>query len=252
MIRGGDWPSTVAGECVTTAGSRCYPGERVADLRARVEQTVARPRASGRELARSAVEVRYDGFQCEGYELARRAADRRGRPTPRSASRAHGRRSYASTATTDARTFHLYGDTPGGSASGHAPRRIHSIDERVHLPSMLSTAQAVALFVRDWCGVNPRAVSPGSANGLGRRGLRRALRVGLEPLHRPRDRPSCGPAEHRAQHRRERPQELAVGEHAPVEAHVRAAGDLGQRPESAAAQVALDGRPRRCAATRAA
>src|SRR3954468_16679957 len=40
-IRGDDWPSTVAGECVTECRLACYPGERVADLRARVETTVA-------------------------------------------------------------------------------------------------------------------------------------------------------------------------------------------------------------------
>ena len=41
MINGGDWPSTVAGECVTSFRLACYPGDAVADLRARVEQTVA-------------------------------------------------------------------------------------------------------------------------------------------------------------------------------------------------------------------
>ena len=58
----------------------------------------------------------------------------------------------ASTATTDARTFHRYGDTPA-ICFGPRAERIHSTDERVHLPSMLRTAQALALFVRDWCGV---------------------------------------------------------------------------------------------------
>ena len=41
MIRGGDWPSTVAGECLTHFRLALYPGERVADLKQRVEQTVA-------------------------------------------------------------------------------------------------------------------------------------------------------------------------------------------------------------------
>ena len=70
MIRGGDWPSTVAGECVTHFRLALFPGERVADLKARVEQTVATVAASRPELARYRIEVLYDGFQCEGYELA--------------------------------------------------------------------------------------------------------------------------------------------------------------------------------------
>jgi acetylornithine deacetylase len=29
----------------------------------------------------------------------------------------------------------------------------HGVDERVHVPSVTETAQAIALFVADWCGV---------------------------------------------------------------------------------------------------
>jgi len=146
-IRGGDWPSTVAGECVTECRLACYPGERVDDLRRRVEETVA---AASRDGTFD-VEVRYDGFACEGYEYA-------GGPlidaVGDAAERVYGARPrlVASTATTDARTFHLYGDTPA-ICFGPRAERIHSTDERVDLPSMLSTAQTLALFVRDWCGV---------------------------------------------------------------------------------------------------
>jgi acetylornithine deacetylase len=154
-IRGGDWPSTVAGECVTECRLACYPGERVADLSARVEDTVAAAARDDAFLARCRVEVRYDGFACEGYELP-------GGPlidaVGDAAERVYGTRPglVASTATTDARTFHLYGDTPA-ICFGPRAENIHSIDERVHLPSMLQTAQAVAVFVRDWCGVTSAA-----------------------------------------------------------------------------------------------
>jgi acetylornithine deacetylase len=58
----------------------------------------------------------------------------------------------ASTATTDARTFQLHGGTPAVSF-GPVAENAHGVDERVHLPSMVATAQALALFVVDWCGV---------------------------------------------------------------------------------------------------
>ena len=48
MIRGGDWPSTMAGECVTHCRLATYPGETIADLKARVEQTVAAVAAAPR------------------------------------------------------------------------------------------------------------------------------------------------------------------------------------------------------------
>ena len=149
-IRGGDWPSTVAGECVAEMRLALYPGEDVAGLRRRVEETVAAAAESDAFLARCTVEVRYDGFACEGYVLERDPViDAVGA----AAARVYGAAPplLASTATTDARTFQLYGATPAICFGPYA-ERIHSIDERVHLPSVVQTAQALALLVRDWCG----------------------------------------------------------------------------------------------------
>jgi acetylornithine deacetylase len=151
MIRGGDWPSTVAGECVTHFRLALYPGERVADLRQRVEETVAGVAAP----STFRFDVVYEGFACEGYELAAdaplvtRLTD--------AAERATGRRPqlFASTATTDARSFQLYGDTPA-VCFGPIAEHEHGVDERVYMPSVTETAQAIALFIGDWCGLERR------------------------------------------------------------------------------------------------
>ena len=58
----------------------------------------------------------------------------------------------ASTATTDARSFALYAGTPAVCFGPHA-ESIHRVDERVSLPSVLHTAQALALFIDGWCGL---------------------------------------------------------------------------------------------------
>jgi acetylornithine deacetylase len=152
MIRGGDWPSTVAGECVIHCRLALFPGERVETLKQRVEQTVATLAAGRPELARLHIEVRYEGFQCQGYELAPDA------PLITALSDACTRATgqapplFASTATTDARTFQLHGDTPA-VCFGPVAENEHGVDERVHLPSLTTTAQAIALFIADWCGV---------------------------------------------------------------------------------------------------
>jgi acetylornithine deacetylase len=147
MIHGGDWPSTVAGECLTHFRLALYPGERVADLRERVEQTVA-----GAATGAFRTEVLYDGFACEGYELEPGAPLVTGLLD--AAERATGRRPplFASTATTDARSFQLYGDTPA-VCFGPVAEHEHGVDERVHMPSVTETAQAIALFIGDWCGL---------------------------------------------------------------------------------------------------
>jgi acetylornithine deacetylase len=152
MIRGGDWPSTVAGECVTHFRLAQYPGVPVAELREQVEQAVHGAAAGDPALSGYRVEVLYDGFQCEGYELQQDAPLVEALAV--ACARATGERPplYATTATTDARAFQLYGDTPA-VCFGPVAERAHGVDERVHLPSVTTTAQAIALFIADWCGL---------------------------------------------------------------------------------------------------
>jgi acetylornithine deacetylase len=95
--------------------------------------------------------VRYDGFAGEGVEVPADA------PIVRAIAAAHERvtgaapHAVASTATTDARVFVASGIP--AVCCGPRAERIHGVDERVHLPSVVTTAQVLALLVRDWCGV---------------------------------------------------------------------------------------------------
>lgn len=152
MIRGGDWPSTVAGESVTHCRLALFPGGSVEDLKRRVEEAVAAAARSDPVLAGFEVEIAYDGFACEGYTLEDDA------PVVTTLGRAIELTTgaaapvFASTATTDARAFQLHGGSPAVCFGPHA-EGIHGVDERVLLPSMVETAQALALFIRDWCGL---------------------------------------------------------------------------------------------------
>jgi acetylornithine deacetylase len=149
IIRGGDWPSTVAAETVLHCRLALYPGARVDDLKARIEAAVA---GAGTGLTSFQTRVEYDGFACEGYTLDD------GSPLVAAlgaaSEHAIGRRPtlLASTATTDARSFGLYAGTPAVCFGPHA-EGIHGVDERVSIPSVLQTAQTLALFIHDWCGV---------------------------------------------------------------------------------------------------
>jgi len=51
-----------------------------------------------------------------------------------------------------ARFFGLYAGIPG-LVYGPTSQDIHAFDERVELESIRLTAQAIALFIADWCGV---------------------------------------------------------------------------------------------------
>jgi len=151
VIRGGDWPSTVAAECTLSCRLALYPGAPVEELQGRVEQTIAAAAGAHPYLAESPPVVRYDGLAVEGCSIDPAS------PLVTTLAATHERlRGSApalvpTTATSDARAF-LQAGIP---AVCHGPwaESIHGVDERVHLPSVTATAHLLAVFVRDWCGL---------------------------------------------------------------------------------------------------
>jgi acetylornithine deacetylase len=151
IVTGGDWTSTVAATATLSCRLACFPGEDPRALQRRVEETVARAAQDDPRVAGGTVRVRYDGFACEGSivpddePVVAALAD--------AYAQLHGTRPelVPITATTDARHFVRHG-VPA-VCFGPRGERIHGIDERVSLRSMLETAQVLALFVRDWSGV---------------------------------------------------------------------------------------------------
>jgi acetylornithine deacetylase len=151
VVRGGDWPSTVAAECTLSCRLAVFPGQTVEWLKASVETVVAEAAAAHPFLAAHPPRVRYDGFACAGSELDREhplvttlagsfASLEGATPTL-----------VSTTATTDARLF-LQQGIPAVCFGAWA-ENAHGVDERVNIPSMISAAQVIAVFIRDWCGV---------------------------------------------------------------------------------------------------
>ncbi len=151
VIQGGSWPSTVASECTLSFRIALYPGVHVDDMKERVERTIATAAAQHPYLAAHPPTVRYDGFACEGISVP--ADDAVVDFLSVSIERIAGERppAIASTATTDARAFVQHG-TPAVCFGPHA-EGLHGVDERVFWPSVVQTAQVLALFIRDWCGL---------------------------------------------------------------------------------------------------
>lgn len=151
VLSGGDWPSTVAAECTLSCRIAHFPGTPVADLRQRVEHAVARAAAASAYLAEHPPAVRYDGLSCTGSVLAD------DEPVVRAIARAWEAVTGSpavtgpTTSTTDVRAF-IGSGVPAACIGPHA-ERIHGVDERVYVPSVVQTAQVLALLVRDWCGL---------------------------------------------------------------------------------------------------
>ena len=151
VISGGDWPSTVAAECTLSCRLALYPGQRVDWLQAKVEHAVAGAAGTHAFLAAHPPGVRYDGFACVGTEIDA------GHPLVTTLSESYAAvegvapELVPTTATSDARLFLLEGIP--AVCFGPWAENVHAVDERVNMPSMITAAQALAVFVRDWCGV---------------------------------------------------------------------------------------------------
>jgi acetylornithine deacetylase len=153
QIRGGDWTSTVPARCTLSCRLAMYPGADPADLQARVEAAVAAACAEDAFLRVAEVNVRYDGFCCEGasvsvdeplvLELSRAYTGVHGQPPAL----------RATTATTDARHYIRHGIPT--VCFGPRAEAIHGIDERVSLRSMHECADVLARFICSWCLVRP-------------------------------------------------------------------------------------------------
>ena len=151
VIKGGSWPLTVASECTLSFRIGLYPGVHVDDMKERVERAIAAAAAEHPYLDAHPPTVRYDGFACEGVSVP--ADDPVIDVLSTSIERITGERppAIASTATTDARAFVQHG-IPAVCFGPHA-EGLHGVDERVFWPSVVQTAQVLALFIRDWCGL---------------------------------------------------------------------------------------------------
>jgi acetylornithine deacetylase len=148
-IRGGDWPSTVPGECVTGFRIAMYPGTTVDEIKERIGAAVA---AATADVPGSA-EVTYRGFSSRGYEIA---ADHELVGTlAGSFSRQAGTSPalVATTGTTDAAILGNVGGIPTVCFGPYA-EAAHGVGERVYLPSVIQTAQVIGLFIKDWCGLS--------------------------------------------------------------------------------------------------
>jgi acetylornithine deacetylase len=147
----GDWPSTVAGWAVMECRISFVPGERLDDVRAQVERTVAETASGDPWLAEHPPSVEWYGWhgeawtQDEGHPLVQTAKGAvetvTGAPAP----------IYGKAAGMDTR-FAMYFNMPALSY-GPWGENSHGLDEWVDRASVIRCTKVLALTALRWCGV---------------------------------------------------------------------------------------------------
>ncbi len=107
-------------------------------------------------LANNPPRLTYHGFLAPGYVLPRGSAAEETLAACHREVAGEALEERAMTALTDARFFGLYQGIPA-LVYGPEARDIHAFDERVNLASALAVTKTLALFIAEWCGLEPVA-----------------------------------------------------------------------------------------------
>jgi acetylornithine deacetylase len=152
-LSGGEWASSVATQCRADVRIGFYPGIKPAQARALIEAVLKAAYEAHPKKGSVRYELIYEGFQAEGMLVDMN------QPMINALKACHHEVAggqmelIASTATTDARFFQLYGGIPAtcyGPQSGNT----HGIDEWVSIDSMMEVSAVLALFMARWCRLN--------------------------------------------------------------------------------------------------
>ena len=153
-IEGGDWASSVPAWCAFEVRIAIYPGQSIEDAKREIEETLREAARETAFLRNTPPEITYHGFEAEGYVLTDAEEPVGVLAGAHRAVFGTELEEVASTATTDARFFGLYGKMPA-LVYGPVADAIHGFDERVSLSSLRKVTKAMTLFIADWCGLEP-------------------------------------------------------------------------------------------------
>lgn len=153
-IEGGDWASSVPAWCRLSCRLSFYPGIAAEAAAREVEAAVTECSRADSFLANNPPRLRFDGFFAEGYVLEEGSEAERILGEAHRAATGSQLESFMTAGYLDARVYALYDRVPT-LCYGPVSRNIHGYDECVSLSSLKRITTAMALFVAEWCGVEP-------------------------------------------------------------------------------------------------
>jgi len=155
-IAGGDWASSVPSWCTIDCRIAIYPGIAAADAAREIEAAVAAAARDDTFLSNTPPTVTFNGFFAEGYVLPEGTDAEKTLSRAHLAAHARPLETFVTPGYLDARVFVIYQGIPC-LVYGPVSRAIHGFDEAVSLSSLKRITGTIALFIADWCGVEPLA-----------------------------------------------------------------------------------------------
>jgi acetylornithine deacetylase len=155
-IEGGDWASSVPAWCRLSCRISIYPGTSAAAASREIEDAI---RAFSRDdpfLANNPPRVTFNGFFAEGYVLDEGSEAEAVLGEAHRDATGKELESFMTAGYLDTRVHALYDRVPA-LCYGPISRNIHGFDEAVSLSSLKRITATMALFVAEWCGVEPVA-----------------------------------------------------------------------------------------------
>ncbi len=152
-VRGGDWPSTVAGWAEIECRVGYLPGETREEIRTLVEATCRKAVAGDPWMQEHPPEVEWFGWDAEPWQedehdplvVTLKGAGRQVLGIPiETFSRASG---------VDSRFPHYFGFP--GVCWGHRGDNNHGVDEWTDLESVMQSTKVLAIMIMNWCGLKP-------------------------------------------------------------------------------------------------
>jgi len=131
-----------------------YPGVAAQEIAQRIEDCIRTASRSDSFLANNPPKVTFNGFWAEGYVLEPGSEAEAVLGRAHEAAMGRPLQSFMTPAYLDARVHALYDKIPA-LCYGPMGENIHAFDERVSLASVKRITGAMALFVAEWCGVEP-------------------------------------------------------------------------------------------------
>lgn len=155
-IEGGDWASSVPAWCRLSCRIAIYPGVAAADAAREIEGALTAFARADPFLANNPPRVAFDGFFAEGYVLEEGSEAEQVLGRAHEAATGAKLESFMTPGYLDTRVHALYDRVPA-LCYGPVCRNIHGYDECVSLSSVKRITAAMALFVAEWCGLEPIA-----------------------------------------------------------------------------------------------